>query len=142
MLTTSIEAPALNPVNPVNPVNPKNHWHEASNSPLVILSTPDHHDIYFCVDQPHPLGPDESRLHGGISLFYRKTLSSTKHELSDLSDFSTFEHLPIPFTSGSQRLLAVDLYRSGSQETTSSFFNEFSGFLPNLSALSNIHCMY
>ena len=107
-------------------------WHEASNSPSVILSTP---DDYLCVDQPRPLGPDESRPHGGICMFHHKTLRSTKHELGNFTP-STFEHLSILVTSGCQRLLVAGLYRPGSQRTTPTFFSEFSEFLSHLSVLS------
>ena len=107
-------------------------WHEASNSPSVILSTP---DGYLCADQPRPLATGESRPYGGICIFHRQTLRTTKHELGNFTP-KTFEHLSILVTSGSQRLLVVGLYRPGSQRTSPAFFSEFSEFLSHLSVLS------
>ena len=110
-------------------------WHDASNDPTLIACTP---AGYCCVDRARPLSDAKvakvTTNHGGVCLFYRRSL----HVRSvAIKDYSSFEHVCVYIKGSSLNFLVVVIYRPGSVTATDVFFDDFTDLLVRVSTYSS-----
>jgi len=109
-------------------------WHENSDSVSLKRMTP---TGFQCVDAARPI-PADINIHtdvlqnyGGLALIHRDGVKVSKKSL-DVT-VTTFEFLYVVITVGNASLSVFGIYRPGSQTVTSTFFDELSSVLEQIS---------
>lgn len=108
-------------------------WHESSTSVSLKRVTP---AGFCCVDAARPLASDTNIHtthlvnHGGLALIYRDSIKAAKQSLDVTA--TTFEHLCVYVSVGSNGLLLLGVYRPGGQPISSLFFDEFAAVLEQI----------
>ena len=104
-------------------------WHDSRDCPdLIACAPPGFHYIERAQPRSVSVASDvsEHSNHGGVCLFFHRTLHAKRVVLVD---YKSFEYVAVYITGLSMTLLAIVLYRPGSQSVSVQFFDEFANLL-------------
>jgi hypothetical protein len=105
-------------------------WHNSADDPnLIACAPPTHHYIERARPRPASKANKLASNHGGVCLFYRKSLAARS---IPLQSFTTFEVRAVYLQGALLTALVVTLYRPGSAAVTHEFFDEFSSLLEQI----------
>jgi hypothetical protein len=105
-------------------------WHNSADDPnLIACAPPTHHYIERARPRPASKANKLASNHGGVCLFYRKSLAA---RTIPLQSFTTFEVRAVYLQGALLTALVVTLYRPGSAAVTHEFFDEFSSLLEQI----------
>ena len=110
-------------------------WHDSQDCPDLIACAP---PGYGFIERARPrsiaAAASERCNHGGVCLFYHSTLHAKR---VTFVDYKSFEYVAVYITGSSLTLLAIALYRPGSEAVSALFFDEFSDLLERSSVYAS-----
>ena len=109
-------------------------WHDSANSPQLIACAP---PGYNFVEKARPRDGSEAATlrvnHGGICLFHVATLTARE---VPLPVYKSFKVLAVNIHGAQRSVLVITIYRPGSKEVSTTFYQEFSDVLERTATYS------